>query len=84
LGVWPGYVGAAALIVSAVLTALYMLTPVIRFYFPLNQAPALSENVHEADWQMTVPLVGLTLLLTVLSLGSGTVVEFLSKIGGGL
>lgn len=84
LGIWAGYAAAAALIVSAVLTALYMLTPVIRFYFPLNNAPALDEHIHEADWQMIVPLIGLIVLLIALSLGSGTVVEFLSKIGGGI
>lgn len=82
LGVWAGYAGMAALIVSAVLTALYMLTPVIRFYFPLNDAPALSEHVHEADWQMTVPLVGLTVLLFALSLCTGPITQLLTGIGG--
>jgi len=82
LGVWAGYVGMAALIVSAVLTALYMLTPVIRFYFPLNDAPALSDHVHEADWQMTVPLVGLTVLLIALSLCTGPITQLLTGIGG--
>lgn len=82
LNIWAGYVGAGALIVSAVLTALYMLTPVIRFYFPLNNAPALSEKIHEADWQMTVPLLGLTALLVALSLASEPITRLLYKIGG--
>ena len=82
LNIWAGYVGAGALIVSAVLTALYMLTPVIRFYFTLNNAPALSEKVHEADWQMTVPLLGLTALLVALSLAAEPITQLLYKIGG--
>jgi len=82
LGTWAGYAGMAALIVSAVLTTLYMLTPVIRFYFPVKGAPAMSEQVHEADWQMTVPLVGLTVLLIALSLCTGIFTDVLAMIGG--
>ena len=65
---WAGKFGAAALIVSAVLTALYMMSSVVRFFFPLKNAPSLPERVHEADRLMTGPLVLLTALLVVLSL----------------
>ena len=67
---WAGYLGAAALIVSAILTSLYMISVVVRFYFPLKSAPALSEHCHEADARMTGPLVFLTVLMIVLSLMS--------------
>ena len=67
---WAGYLGAASLIVSAILTTLYMLSAAVRFYFPLKSAPLLPERVHEADRLMTGPLVFLTALMLVLSLCS--------------
>lgn len=81
LGSPAGYAGAAALIVSAVLTALYMMTVVIRFYFPLRGAPAVTRRA-EADWQMLLPLGILTALILTLSLLSGALLELLSGIGG--
>ena len=67
---WAGYLGAASLIVSAILTTLYMLSAAVRFYFPLKSAPAQPEHIHEADKLMTGPLVFLTALMLVLSLCS--------------
>ncbi len=65
------YVGAAALLVSALLTAIYMLTVVRRAWFPDRGADLASlEAVQEADWKMLVPLVILaagTLLCGVFS-----------------
>ena len=55
---WQGYIGAGALLLSALLTAIYLLTCVRRAWFPdrnadLSGLPA----VHEAPWEMLVPLV---------------------------
>ena len=69
-GHWAGMLGAAALIVSAILTTLYMLSAVVRFYFPLKSAHAQPAQIHEADKLMTGPLVFLTVLMLVLSLCS--------------
>jgi multicomponent Na+:H+ antiporter subunit D len=69
-GHWAGMLGAAALIVSAILTTLYMLSAAVRFYFPLKDAPAQPEHIHEADRLMTGPLVFLMVLLLALSLCS--------------
>ena len=69
-GHWAGYLGAAALIVSAILTTLYMMSAAVRFYFPLKSAPAQPEHIHEADKLMTGPLLFLTALLLALSLCS--------------
>ena len=65
---WAGTLGAASLIVSAVLTTLYMMSAVIRFYFPLKDASPLAAETHEADRLMTGPLLFLTGLLVLLSL----------------
>ena len=69
-GHWAGYLGAASLIVSAILTTLYMMSAAVRFYFPLKSAPAQPEHIHEADKLMTGPLLFLTALLLALSLCS--------------
>ena len=65
---WAGILGAVSLIVSAILTALYMMSAAVRFYFPLKDAPALKEDAHEADRLMTGPLLFLSVLILVLSL----------------
>lgn len=67
---WAGLLGAAALIVSAVLTSLYMMSVVLRFYFPLRGAAPLPAHCHEADRLMTGPLLGLAGLTVLLSLFS--------------
>jgi len=74
---WAGYLGAASLIVSAILTSLYMISVVVRFYFPLKNAPALSEHCHEADARMTGPLIVLIVLIVVLSLASSGVYSWI-------
>ena len=47
-----------ALLVSALLTAIYMFQIAVRAWFPRHSAPAIPEgSVHEAGWQMLVPMV---------------------------
>ena len=84
LGSWVGYVGAAGLISSAILTMLYMITVVVRFYFPLKEAKPLPERVREADWRMTVPLVLLCVLCLGLSLISAQLISLLTAVSGGM
>ena len=50
--------GFAVLLVSALLTAIYMFQVVIKAYFPrLTAIPPAADSVREAGWQMTVPMV---------------------------
>ncbi|MCR5575422.1 MAG: proton-conducting membrane transporter [Oscillospiraceae bacterium] len=67
-GGWAGHFGPAALVFSAVMTALYMLGVVVRMFFPLRTAPALPEDTREADRLMTGTLIFLCALLLALSL----------------
>lgn len=56
------WIGAGALLLSALLTAIYMLTAARRAWFPDRDADLASlAAVHEADWKMLVPMVLLTL-----------------------
>ena len=51
-------IGFGVLLISALLTAIYMFQVVIKAYFP-RQGVALpaSGSAHEASWQMTVPML---------------------------
>lgn len=82
LGNWQGIVGACALIVSAVLSALYLIPVAVRFYFPLKGVKELSEEIHEADKKMTVPMILLIVIMLVLSVTGHHIYEFLSSIPG--
>ena len=56
IGGWLPLVGFAALLVSALLTAVYMFQVVLKAWFPRTEAPAIPEgSAHEAGWMMTVP-----------------------------
>ena len=56
IGGWLPLVGFAALLVSALLTAVYMFQVVLKAWFPRTEAPAIPEgSTHEAGWMMTVP-----------------------------
>jgi hypothetical protein len=54
-----------------------MISVIVRFYFPLKNAAALSDHCHEADARMTGPLVFLTALIVALSLASSAVYSWI-------
>ena len=84
LGSPAGYLGASGLIISAILSMLYLITVIIRFWFPLKNAPELPGKTHEADRRMTVPLILLCIICIVLSLYSSGLIWLISGIGGGM
>jgi len=60
------YVGAAALLISALLTALYMFTPTIRAFFPPADFDMASlDGTREAGWKMLVPMVILAIIVVL-------------------
>ena len=72
------YGGIAALILSTLLTTLYMLTIVVRAYFPVGELDrAALARVHDPAKSMWVPLVVLTASGVVLALLSNYVIGFL-------
>ncbi|MBR6414076.1 MAG: proton-conducting membrane transporter [Oscillospiraceae bacterium] len=77
------YVGAGALLLSALLTAIYMLIPAVRAWFPRRDAELFApETTREADWRMLVPFVILTLALLVLGLYAAPIVNAAAAIAG--
>jgi multicomponent Na+:H+ antiporter subunit D len=85
-GNYLAYVGVGALLVSALLTAIYMLSIVMRAYFPGRDFDysELRDDIHDPDWRMWVPLFVFVVVMVVLGVHSGPLVEFFTSVANGL
>ena len=63
-----GWIGAAVLLTSALLTAGYLLSISSNAFFP--KPGSLTVKAHEATWRMTVPIMILACLLAILGIYS--------------
>lgn len=81
------YGGIGCLLVSALLTAIYMLSISTRAFFPakedLVQNPDLS-GAHDPGFRMKFVLIVLTIIMVTLGLFSGPITSFLQSVGEGL
>ena len=77
------YAGVAALLISALLTALYMLNIVVRAFFP-GKDFEYDEigKVEKPGWKMLVPLGIFVLVIVYFGLRSGPIVRILERIAG--
>ena len=79
------YIGIGALLISALLTAIYMMTIVMRAFFPGKDFDYNTvKSCHDPNWQMTLPLIIFTVGMMVFGLKSDIFVEFFLKIANGL
>ncbi len=77
------YAGVAALLISALLTALYMLNIVVRAFFPGKDFDYdRIGKVEKPGWKMLVPLGIFVLVIVYFGLHSGPVVRILERITG--
>lgn len=49
-------IGVVVLLISALLTAIYMISPVIKAFFPRENAETDLDTVHEANLKMLIPM----------------------------
>lgn len=78
------YVGIGCLLVSALLTAIYMLTIVVRGFFPGNDFDADTiKDVKDPNWMMLVPLFIFTFTIIAFGLNSARIVEFFGNVAAG-
>ena len=77
------YGGVACLMLSALLTAIYMLSIVRRAFFPSGDWAAIGE-AKDPSWQMCLPLVLSAGCVLVLGFGSGPLIEFFRAVAQGL
>lgn len=62
------YIGMSALLVSALLTAVYMLTVVLKAYFPKDDFDYKSlQGIKDPTWQMCLPFAVFMLMMLALS-----------------
>ena len=73
--------GAAALVASAFLCAVYTLTISVRAFFPTESR--YGPGVQEANWRMLVPIGVFTLLNLLLGVWSGPAFAFLEAVARG-
>lgn len=79
------YVGVGALLLSALLTAIYMLSCARRAWFPDRQADLSGlSSVHEAGWEMLVPLIVLALGTLLCGVFSQPILNVTDAIARGL
>jgi len=72
------YIGAGAIIVSAILTAIYLMTVVVRAFFPENDKLCCGiEKAHDPGIRMKTPIVLFSTVIFVLGLVWGHIEGFL-------
>jgi len=79
------YVGIAALLVSALLTAIYMLNVVVRAFFPKQGFTYdFISDAKDPTWKMCLPLIACAGATIVLGLFSTSLIQFLENVVAGL
>jgi multicomponent Na+:H+ antiporter subunit D len=76
------YVGVACLLLSALLTAIYMLSVVSRAYFS-GRGEVVPETVTDPGWRMCLPLLVCAAATVILGLCSRPLVDFFQAIANG-
>lgn len=79
------YVGVAALLVSALLTALYMMTITVRAFFPGRDFDYASiQDVQDPNWMMILPLVIFVIAMFVFGLHPEPIVNALESVAAAI
>ena len=78
------FVGIACLLVSALLTAIYMLSIVVRAFFPGKDFDyGTLSDVKDPNWKMLLPLFVFTFFIILFGLYSQPLVDFFAKVAAG-
>ncbi len=85
-GQTEAYIGIGALIISAILTAVYMFTVVVTALFmPVNaSSAALTNQNYDPGWRMKLPLALLAAAIVVMGICSVPLVRFFTIVAAGL
>lgn len=73
-----GWIGPAALLISAILTAAYLFSIVIKGCFPGGKAPGGPRC--EAGWRMLLPMGVYSALIVALGVFSGGIIGYLTDL----
>jgi multicomponent Na+:H+ antiporter subunit D len=81
-GIW-GILGFGVLLISALLTAIYMFQIVLHGFFPSKDHPLPEPgSVREANWKMTVPMAVLAIGCIVLGIAPHWLIDIIGKVVG--
>ncbi|MBQ8802990.1 MAG: proton-conducting membrane transporter [Tyzzerella sp.] len=79
------YVGIVCLLISALLTAIYMLNIVVRAFFPKQDFDYKAiQNVKDPGWKMCLPLLVCAAGVIILGICSGPLMQFFADIASGM
>lgn len=81
------YAGCAVILYSALMTGIYMVTVLVRAYFPRadiceNQAGDGGQRITDPNFMMLVPLIIFAAAVIILGVHSGPVMAYFNVIGG--
>lgn len=79
------YGGIACLLISALLTAIYMLSIVVRAFFPGKDFDDSSiQDAHDPNWKMLLPLFVFTVFIILFGVHSQPIVDFFYDVAAGV
>ena len=79
------YFGIGCLLISALLTAIYMMSIVVRAFFPGKAFDVHAiETVRDPSWKMCVPLVFFAAVVIAIGLCSAPLLSFLRDVAAGI
>ena len=78
------YLGPATLLVSAFLTAGYLLSIMSKAFFPGDDYPYDTFKKTEVNAYMTVPMIILTVLAVLMGMFATPLVQFFTQIASGI
>lgn len=79
-----GYIGVFVLLYSALMTAIYMLTIIVRAWFPhVGYHKDQIENFEDPNWLMKLPLVIFSIVTIFIGVYAQPMVDFIGKIATG-
>ena len=78
--------GIGALLVSAILTAIYMLDVVTKAYYPVKKETSLEEKTEKCDpgWKMLLPLAVFAVIIVILGIHPTPLINIFTNIAEGL
>lgn len=79
---WLGFAAVAVLLYSALMTAVYMLTVLIRAYFSKEKENFGGKTSLDPNWLMLAPLAVFVIMILFFGLHSQPLMAFLLRIGG--
>ena len=77
------YVGIVCLLISALLTAIYMLGVVSRAFFPSTES-AVRETVRDPGWQMCLPILVCAAVTVIMGLWAEPLIDFFRAVAWGV